>query len=426
MRIGIDGGCLANRRGFGRFAREMVRSLAEAGSEHHFVVYLDRPSAERVTVPAGMETILVDVRVAPSVAASSTGRRSVRDMLAMGRAVARGRLDAIYFPATYSFFPVWNAGKVLVTMHDTLALAHPELVFPGGRGRLAWRAKEYAAALRADRIVTVSEAARRDLAAWFRLPAGRIHVVTEGPDPAFGPEGDEAEADAVLARYGVEPGTKFLLYVGGLSPHKNLERLIEAFRDVDPARREVRLVLVGDFADVFHTHHGTLTALRDRLGLGGRILFPGFVPDVELSYFYRRAYALVQPSLMEGFGLPPVEAMVSGTPVLSSTAGSLPEVVGPAGLYFDPTRVDRMSAAIGRLLDDPDERSRLAASARVQAGRFTWERSARLLLDCFAGLEAPRKASRPDPVTRRRPAKASVKKPDRPEGTRSVAPKSFS
>ena len=91
-------------------------------------------------------------------------------MLAMGRAVARSRLDLIYFPATYSFFPVWNVGKVVVTMHDTLALAHPELVFPTWKGRLAWALKEHAAVRWADRIVTVSEAARRDLIAWFRLP----------------------------------------------------------------------------------------------------------------------------------------------------------------------------------------------------------------------------------------------------------------
>ena len=130
---------------------------------------------EQVSIPAGMEAVAVDVREAPSVAASATGRRRLGDMLAMGRAVARAKLDVMYFPASYSFFPVWNAGRVVVTMHDTLALAHPEWVFPTWQGRLAWRAKERLAATFADRIVTVSESARRDLVAWFRLP--------EGPNP---------------------------------------------------------------------------------------------------------------------------------------------------------------------------------------------------------------------------------------------------
>jgi hypothetical protein len=174
MRIGIDGACLANRRGFGRFARQMVEALAQAQTSHEFIVFVDRPSLESVSIPDSMKTVAVDVREAPSKAASASGRRRVGDMLAMGRAVARARLDLIYFPASYSFFPVWNAGKVVVTMHDTLALAHPEWVFPNRAGKLAWRAKEQAAALWADRIVTVSEAARRDLVSWFRLPEGRV------------------------------------------------------------------------------------------------------------------------------------------------------------------------------------------------------------------------------------------------------------
>ena len=396
MRIGIDGGCLANRRGFGRFAREMIRALADAGSDHEFVVFLDRPSAARVVIPAAMATVLVDVRVAPSVAASATGRRGVGDMLAMGRAVARSRLDAIYFPSSYSFFPVWNAGRVVVTMHDTLALAHPEWVFPGGRGQLAWRLKEQAAALWADRIVTVSQAARRDLAAWFRLPSDRIHVVTEGPDAVFGPVGNPQVAQSVLAKYHLDAGSRFLLYVGGLSPHKNLERMIAAFSATGASQRGTRLVLVGDFSDNFHTHVAELRSLIERLHLRQSVVLTGYVPDDDLAHFYRAAYALVQPSLMEGFGLPPVEAMVSGTPVLSSRAGSLPEVIGPAGIYFDPFETDQIVQAMTSLLTTPAERDRLGQLALVQARNFTWNRSAELLLDCFATLDpiAPRRRPR--------------------------------
>ena len=109
MRIGIDGGCLANRRGFGRFARQVVEALAGARSGHEFAVFVDRPSLDSLTIPGSMETVAVDVSEAPSRAASATGRRRVGDMLAMGRAVARAKLDLIYFPASYSFFPVWTS-----------------------------------------------------------------------------------------------------------------------------------------------------------------------------------------------------------------------------------------------------------------------------------------------------------------------------
>ena len=383
MRIGIDGGCLANRRGFGRFAREIVQALAVADSPHQFVVFIDRPSLDHVAIPAGMETVVVDVRVAPSVAASASGRRSLRDMLAMGRAVARSQLDAIYFPASYSFFPVWNAGRVVVTMHDTLALAHPEWVFTNGRGQLAWRLKEQAAALWADRIVTVSEAARRDLATWFQLKPDRIQVITEGPDAAFGPSGDAEAAAAVLQRYGVDPRTRFLLYVGGLSPHKNLGRLIEAFDQASATTDPCNLILVGDLADNFHTEVPALRTQIERLGRTASIHLAGFVPDADLAHFYRAAYALVQPSLMEGFGLPPVEAMVSGTPVVCSRAGSLPEVVGPAGIFFDPFDIGAIARSLQRILDYPAERDRLAREALEQATRFTWDRAARLLLAGF-------------------------------------------
>ncbi len=384
MRIGIDGGCLANRRGFGRFARQVVEALARSGSGHQFVAFVDRPSLDSVELPAGVEARVVAVREAPSRAASSTGRRRVGDMLAMGRAVARAGLDVMYFPASYSFFPVWNAGRVVVTMHDTLALSRPDLVFPTWQGRLAWRLKEHLAVLRSDRIVTVSESARRDLVAWFRLPEGRVRVVTEGPDAAFGPAPDSHGRAAALRRHGVEPGSRYLLYVGGLSPHKNLPRLIEAFAGADT--RGARLVLVGDIGDVFHTHVPELREAIARLGQGDRAHFTGFVPDADLAHLYRGAYALVQPSLMEGFGLPPVEAMACGTPVLSSTAGSLPEVVGDAGSYFDPTDVPDMSRAIAGLLADPAARDRLAGLALARAGHFTWAASARSLLDCFEEL----------------------------------------
>jgi glycosyltransferase involved in cell wall biosynthesis len=388
MRIGIDGSCLANRRGFGRFARQTLAALAEAPSDHEFVVFVDGPSSPGVRVPERFERVVVAVDEAPTRAASAAGRRRVRDLLAMGRAVARAGIDLVYFPATYSFFPVWNVKRVVVTMHDTLALAHPELVFPTWQGRVSWSLKEHAAARWADVILTVSESARRDLIAWFRLPEEKVRVVTEGPDAVFGPRDDGPESRAVLVRYGIAPGSRFVLYVGGLSPHKNLPRLIEAFAMGAPD--DVALVLVGDLGDVFHTHVPELRAAVARRGLEGRVIFTGFVPDTDLVFLYNRAYVLAQPSLMEGFGLPLVEAMACGTPVLSSRAGSLPEVVGNAGLFFDPTDVAQIAHALRRLLGDPAERDRLARRALGRAGRFTWAASARAMLACFDALDPAR------------------------------------
>lgn len=382
MKIGIDGACLANRRGFGRFARQILAAVARIDSGHEFSVFVDRPSLGRAPVPDGFATVPVEVKQAPSRAATAEGRRSVGDMLAFGRAFARSGCDLVYFPATYSFVPVWGVKRVVVTMHDTLAIARPELVFPGGKGRLAWKAKEHAAVAWADRIVTISEASRRDLLGWFRLREDRVRVVTCGPESAFrpcpGPEGIE-----VVRRHGIDPDRRYWLYVGGLSPHKNLLRLIEAFARLGP---DERLVLVGDFGDVFHTHVPELRAAVERHGLGDRVRFTGFVPDDDLAYLYTRAYALVMPSLMEGFGLPAVEAMACGIPVLASTAGSLPEVVGEAGILYDPTDVDAMAGAIRSLGDDPARRDRLARLALERSSLFTWDAAARSLLAVFDDL----------------------------------------
>ena len=234
MRIGIDGSCLSNRGGFGRFSRQLLEALSRQPTEHDFTVFVDRPSSPEISIPDRFERAIVAVHEAPSRAASSRGSRRFLDMLAMGRAVARRGLDLMYFPATYSFFPVWNAGKLVVTMHDTLPLAHPELVFPSRCGRLAWQIKETAAVRLADRIVTVSEASRNDIAAWSGVPTHRIRVITEGPDRIFAPGARDAEANAVLGRIGIKPNSRFLLYVGGLSPHKNLLRLVEAFAQGRP------------------------------------------------------------------------------------------------------------------------------------------------------------------------------------------------
>jgi glycosyltransferase involved in cell wall biosynthesis len=398
MRIGFDGSCLGNRRGFGRFAREILRALSALDSSHDFTVFIDSPSAGDVAVPDGMNVVTVPLREAPTQAASAAGRRRIGDMLAMGKAVARSGVDLMYFPATYSFFPVWNVPRVVVTLHDTLALAHPEWVFPTRAGRWAWAIKEHWAVRSADTIATVSETSRRDLIGWFKLPEARVTVVTEGPDSIFVPRPGGAESDRVLRKHGLKPGGRFLLYVGGLSPHKNLPRLIEAF--AKHAAPDVNLALVGDFGDVFHTHVPELRAVVQRFQVADRVHLTGFVPDLELSYLYSRCHAFVQPSLMEGFGLPPVEAMACGAPVLHSIAGSLPEIMGGAGAAFDPYQVDEIGLAI-RSIDDPEARETFTKRSQLRAGTFRWSTGARSLMDAFEALNPLRNEPTPGRTARR-------------------------
>jgi glycosyltransferase involved in cell wall biosynthesis len=394
MHLGIDGTCLANTRGFGRFARSLVSAMAAANPGHGMTLVLDAPSRGQFDIPAGVDVTYVEVSAGQAKAASAKGRRGLGDMLAMSRAVAAGGFDVFFFPASYTYFPVWGVGRLAVTLHDILALRRPELVFPTAAGKWAWRIKEHLAVAQADLVVTVSQSAGRDIRRWFRLPPQRVAVVTEGPAEAFADflhkPVDRAAGDAVMARLGLAPDARFVLYVGGFGPHKNIPRLLEAFAGVAAAAdlTDVRLVLVGDTGgakDNFHSEYPRLAERAARPDLAGRVVFAGFVPDAELAHLYARCRFLAFPSLWEGFGLPAVEAMACGAPVAASTAGSLPEVVGPAGVLFPPTSVPVMRDALLGLLRDPARRDALAAAAREQSRRFGWPLAAELAWRALGG-----------------------------------------
>lgn len=378
LRIGFDGAALANRRGFGRFARGILKGLIATNPGHDLHVVIDSPSAEMVDWPDEVGRHLVPMPRSQALAASARGNRSPRELLAMSRAVSRMQFDLYYFASSFTFFPLRPGQKSIVTFHDTLAVDRPDLVFPTRQGRWFWWLKEQAARWNASRITTVSETSRRDLARFFRIPAESIGLLTEGVDDIFrAPEKTLPDIAKTLAVVGLTPDEPFWLYVGGLSPHKNLPRLIEACAGL-PAEAG-KLLLVGDFGDNFHTHVPQIRAKIEELGLNQRVILTGFVPDDRLAVMYRQARGVVLPSLWEGFGLPAAEAMASGTAVLHSTAGSLPEVVGDAGLKFDPLNVADMREKWLKLHFDRDLRQNLASRGKLRAGQYCWEAAGRLL-----------------------------------------------
>jgi glycosyltransferase involved in cell wall biosynthesis len=385
MRIGIDISCWPNRRGFGRFTRELVAALLAKPDGYEYVLLADRQTAERDDLPEGVEVAVADTAVAVSTAASVTGSRSIGDILAMRRMTARQSLDLIYFPAVYSYYPVAGRAPCLVTFHDTIAESLPGEVFPTRRGRLFWNLKSSLAMRRATAIVTVSHASARALAERFRISPSRIGVITEGPAEPYRRRTEPVNPRA-LQKHELELGQRFFIYVGGISPHKNLGTLFRAFAQllgVD-AYTDVWLAAVGDYGgDVFHTCYQPLKDLTGELNIRQRVRFTGYVPDDDLVHLLIAAQALVLPSFLEGFGLPAVEAMACGCPVLASDRGSLPEVVGDAGLLFDPRDAGAICQAMKRVLDDGELRSQLSERGLRQSEQFTWQRAAELLRDLF-------------------------------------------
>ncbi len=379
MRIGLDGTCLSNRRGFGRFARQLFDALAADPGPHEYVLIIDRPSVGTVTWPDRFEVRIAETREAPSRAASSSGRRSLNDLWVFGRTCAQANLDLMYFPASYSFAPVWNVPRVVVTIHDAIPWIHPELIFPDRRGRLLWMLKERLAIWRADHVMTVSGSSRADLITHLGIASERLTVMPEGSGSAFRPtESHHGDAETLRA-WGIDPWQPYFLYVGGLSPHKNLLRLVRAFAATGLDADGVQLVLVGDHGDVFHTHVPEIRSTAEHAGVASSLILPGYVPDEPLALLYRNALALVQPSMREGFGLPALEALACGTPVLCSDRGSLPEVVGQAGLTFDPLDETTLARTLRRYWQDAPLRDQLRRRTAAQASRFTWAEAARIL-----------------------------------------------
>lgn len=378
LKIGYDGTCLANRRGFGRFARGMLTGLAETNPGHEIHVVIDEPSSDAVELPNGVIRRVVPLKRSPSQAANARGSRSLGEIWTIARAVSRMQFDLYYLPSSFTYFPLFPGQKSIVTMHDTLAVERPDLVFPTIQGRWFWWLKEQAARWNTSRLTTVSATSRRDLARFFRVNESAIGLLTEGVEEVFlKPARALPDRQSTLQKYSIPTSSNYWLYVGGLSPHKNLLRLIDAFSRLPESVGN--LVLVGDFGDTFHTHVPELRAKSVEAGVAERVIFTGFVPDDELATLYRNSRAVILPSLWEGFGLPAAEAMACGTALLHSHAGSLPEVAGDAGLVFDPLDVAEMAAQWLKIATDDELRDELARRGLERSGHFRWTTAGRLL-----------------------------------------------
>ena len=278
----------------------------------------------------------------------------------------RQRLDVLHSPV--NVVPLAWGGASVVTIHDLAFLRYPEHL---SASRRAWlRAAVRLSVQKADRIIAVSRSTADDLVAWLDLPPERIAVVQSAPSPAI-----RAIEGAALEHFRRRNmiNRPFILAVGTLEPRKNLPTLMRAFAK---AKRAIPhdLVMVGP--------QGWLTgelqhAVRD-LDLGGRLRLTGFVSDADLGGWYSAADLFAFPSYYEGFGLPAVEAMRCGAPVLASDTSCFPEVVGDAGLLLPPDDVGGWADAMTTLLQDSRAREEMAGRGQQRASRFTWERTATL------------------------------------------------
>ena len=378
LHVGIDATSWSNERGFGRFTRSIVAALAERDAGFRYTLLFDRLPQD--DLPSRVAVLCAATERTLNESAVGSSSRSLGYFWRMGQLSRNRAFDVFFFPALYSYFPIFARVPCVVCFHDATAERLPELVFPTRLNHLLWQAKTALARRQATRAMTVSRSSASDVEEILGFTGSRIDVVSEAPNRAFRVIDDPVRAVAARARYRIPADGTLLVYIGGLNRHKNILGLLKAMPTIVAQHRSAQLAIVGDTSGKgFWDNVGELRAfVADHPPLAEHVHFTGYIDDEAATELLNGAYALVFPSLWEGFGLPAVEAMACGVPVLASRRGSLPEVIGEAGLYFEPEDPSAIAASALSLLRDPARRQRLAGNARVRAREFTWERSAEL------------------------------------------------
>ncbi len=349
------------------FARRLVGALATERPDLEIVCFCGREAGAVLPDPSWPASVRVETL---PVDAANKPARLATELLRLPAAARRAGVDLLHSFGTTT--PFHSRMPRVTTVHDLIYHHYPG-AFPTP-ARLGLELVVPRGARRSARVQVSSRATKDEVVAELRLPADRVDVVPLGlgmrdvPDPT--PEADlRARLDL-----GAAP---VLLSIAAALPHKNLERLIEAFARQDPA---TLLVLTGHAGRV----SDELKALAAHLGVADRVRFTGWLEDAEIEGLYRMATAFAYPSLHEGFGLPVLEAMHRGVPVVCSDSTSLPEVAGDAALLVDGRDTDALATGIARVLNDPAVRADLIARGPARAAQFGWDRTARAALDSYA------------------------------------------
>lgn len=356
MRIGIDARFFGPvGKGLGRYTAKLIEHLEGAADDHEFVIFLRRENFD-LYHPATprFRKVLADFPW-----------YGFAEQVRFPSLIRRERLDLMHFP--HFNVPLFVPCPFVVTIHDLILLRYPTRRATT-LNRLTYALK-YAAyrlvirrAVRASRkIIAVSECTKEDVLRHFRVPPDKIAVTYE----AAGPPAPASSA----VRPSLPDGPPYFLYVGNAYPHKNLERLIAAFARLKREGLAARLVLVGR-EDYFY---GRLKREAEERGEADGVVFRGFAADAELPALYRGARAYVFPSLLEGFGLPPLEAMREGTPVAAARGSCLPEILGDAAAWFDPEDADDMARVMRRVFEDEPLRAELSRRGLERVQRFSWK-----------------------------------------------------
>lgn len=373
MRVGLDGYPLSEpRTGVGHYTLELARALALVSPEDEFELVSPAPfdpdaqgEIDRANLP--------NLRTVNPKASSIRGH-----WWSMGLPLYARKAGFDVFHGTNFDVPFWKRGRSVVTIHDLSALLHPDK----HRARMVRRARlRLPLVVRAaDKIITPAESVKREVCQRLSVKAGKVTAIPLASRAAFRPI-PLAQTAPIRKRLGVEDD--FLLFVGTLEPRKNLVTLLKAFEQIlaDSSFRP-QLVIAGGEGWLMDE----LLAFMKKVAIADRLCLTGYLKDDELCALYSSCKAFIYPSVYEGFGLPPLEAMTCGAPVIAGRIPALQETLGSAALMVEPMDVEALAKAIAGLLGDDNRRQRLGSEGQHQAAEFSWERTARLTLDVYRKL----------------------------------------
>jgi glycosyltransferase involved in cell wall biosynthesis len=369
MRIGyLTYGLDRAPTGIGRYAVEMLRALVGLPNAPKIVLLSTEREDRHGLWDMFEHHTLPGCRLLPGLMTLGN--------LMLSLAIQRHQIDIIHDPNGIApFLGPSQGARRIVTIHDVFAYIYPEAHNHLDNWRY-WVMLPHTVR-KADLILTDSNHSRRDIEHFLAVPNDRVLVIPCGIDRRFRPLPESSERQAVISRYNIKP--PYLLYVGGINARKNIARLLEVYSHVCERHPEITLVIGGKR----QWQTSEIDATFQRLELENRVHFSGYIADADLPALYSAADAFVFPSLYEGFGLPPLEAMACGTPVITSNAASLPEIVGDAALTVDPYDVAGLAAAIERVLTDATLRADLRQRGIQRAALFTWERAAHQTLAAY-------------------------------------------
>lgn len=382
LRIVFDARRIRNF-GIGTYIRNLIAGLAAIDSStQYFLIVGSADASEIPAVPSNFEIVPYD-----------GPQNRVLRMLAFPHFLRQFRADLFHIPL--NSVPLLMPRPYVVTIHDMSTILFGERQ-PGFREELKtrWFSRGL---LRADKVISVSDATRRDVQNTLGIPAGRIRMIYNAPDPIFTAQIRGLELDEsyrIMERYQIN--YPFLLYAGNIRPQKNIPRLIEAFAVLRGELSghliysDLRLIIIGDEISKYPSVRHSVIQSR----VEHAVRFLGFVPINTLRIFYKAAAAFVFPSLYEGFGLPPMEAMACGTPVITSNVSSLPEVVGDAAIIVNPENVFDIARGIREALLDDNLRQKCITNGLRQVRRFSWKHTAEQVLDVYHEVAADRTRSR--------------------------------